>query len=1157
MQYLGIDYLIVYAFLAVTLAIGLRAGRGIKDIREYAIANKTFGTGALVLTLLATNIAGASVINTSSRVFSSGIIMSVALLGVSIGFALLGTFIIPKVARFDRCLTMGDLAKEFYGHHSGIIAGMLGLLNAILLVGMELRVLGIVCEGLLHIPAKWGIILGGFLLAIYSAHGGIKAVTATDVFQFIMLAIFIPLIAYKAVGKIGGIKALLQQVPAEKLEIFGHKDFSFYLTLFLMWIIPTGILEDPALTQRLFMAKNGTQLRNQYLIVAAFDPTFRILIMLIGLSAYVLYPTIEGKQVIPHLIHNLLPVGVQGLAIAGVLAVGMSTIDSYLHAAGLTLVHDVVRPFYEQKNKSINEIRWTKYATVLLAGIGIYIGLHNTDILGLAFTALELTSPLLMIPLVSGIVGLKTDKKDFYRALIVTIAAFIIAKLALPENKEHFSALITMSVNGIAFFGSHYIRHQGFLIIHTTEGKESIWKPRRKVFIDRLKSILPIPQNIIAYSQAKVDRYGAPYILFGIFCIINYTVPFFIWMEAPTQYENLLIYLRVIGGILCVLLIAQEKWPPYLQPYLPAFWHLTVLYCLPFTNTLMFLLTDFNTEWLMGILGIIILLFVILDWATAVMLGMLGVGLALLVYKLLAGTFVLPISFHAKYLMVYQGLFGIIIGLIFARRKQLAFNKVATDNQILAATEQEIRQSYLETVIEKICLIKTLKNADIQKLSTAVKELRSMKGQVKKSPASVDSLYKNLQEVESAVASVALALTRVDHRAIDYLRLEAKPIAIEQLLEQLQQQLPNTTFHYIWKTKYQQIVADPIQLVKLLKNTIVTLPDKEDLQQKDYYLTIQDTRLTYPLRTVSPNGDYIKDLSAIRLIVSRQTNHLPDLAANYTPEMSSFNLPNPSDGRELLLTENQRIIKAHYGYTNIDISKQTTYDHYLYVVPVDVTEIRPADMNAPDKELGVELVRANDQYPGAQEQEREFLTAVREKSPANIENVKEALELIKWYHGSVSRKSGEPYYLHPLAVARIVLDWNQEEATIIGALLHDTVEDTPMLLENIDMMFGPDVVRVVDYVTHFESFKDSFYRGKLNDTENKRMLLEATDKRALYVKVADRLHNMRTIESHQTEEKKRKICQETLDFFVPLAKYLGLEQGAKELLDRSTRVLNR
>lgn len=984
MQYLSVDYLIIYAFLAITLFIGLRSGRGIKDIREYAIANKTFGTGALVLTLLATNIAGASVVNDAGIVFTSGIITTVSLLAVSISFLLTGIFVAPKAAQFNNCLTMGDLMKELYGHHSGIIAGMLGLLNAVLLVGMELRVLGIFCESVLNIPATWGTIGGGILLAVYTAHGGIKSVTATDIFQFIMLAIFIPILAYKAIGKVGDIQELLQRVPTEKLEIFSHKNFSFYLTLFLMWIIPSGMI-DAAIIQRLLMGKTGAQLRNQYMVVAVFDPVFRILIMLIGLSAYVLYPTIEGTQVIPHLIHHLLPIGIKGLVIAGVLAVGMSTIDSYLNAAGLTLVHDVIRPFYERKNKSINEIRWSKYATVLVGGVAIYIGLKAIDILGLAFTALELTSPLLMFPLFSGMMGLKADKKEFYLALIVTVIAFIIAKLALPADKSHLSALITITVNGLTFLGYHFIRHKGFMIMHRAEGIESIWKPHRKVLIERLKAIVPTPQNIVAYSQAKVADYGAPYILFGIFCIINYTVPFFIWMEAPSQYEDLLIYLRVMGGVLCVLLIAQEKWPQNLQPYLPIFWHLTVLYCLPFTNTLMFLLTDFNTEWLMGILGIVILLFVILDWITAIVIGLLGIGSALIFYNLLAGKFILPINFHAKYLMVYQGLFGIIIGLIFARRKQLAFNKVSKDNQILAASEQEIRQAHFETFIEKIRLIKTLKDADIHKLATVVKEIRSVRSQTKKTFSSVDLLDKNLQAIESDVASVALALTRVDHRALDYMRLDLKPIFIENFLEQLQHQLPNYTLHYNRQTQQQQIVCDSIQLIKVLKNTIVALSSKEKSEQKDCYLTIQDAQLTYPLPKVNPQGNHVRHIQAIRLIISEQADQLPVLSNSYTPKMGSSALPNPNNEQAFLLTMNQRIIKAHYGYTNVDISNQATYNYYLYVIPVDVAEIRPSDMNAPDMDLGTPLVRANDQYPGAKEQEQAFLADVQKESFANIE----------------------------------------------------------------------------------------------------------------------------------------------------------------------------
>jgi Na+/proline symporter/signal transduction histidine kinase len=1154
MNYLSIDYLIVYAFLAITLFIGIRAGRGIKNIREYAIGNKTFSTSALVLTLLATNIAGASVIHGTTRIFSEGIIMTVALLGVSISFLITAVFIAPKAAHFDNCLTMGDLMKNFYGPYSGIIAGILGLLNAVLLAGMELHVLGIICESLLGIQAKWGIIVGGLALATYSAHGGIKAVTTTDILQFIMLAIFIPLIAYKAVGRIGSIKELIQQVPAERLEIFSHKDFSFYLTLFLMWVIPAGMI-DPAIIQRLLMAKTGTQLRNQYLVVAAFDPVFQLVLLLIGFSALVLYPNLKADQVISHLIHTLLPIGVQGLAIAGVLAVCMSTIDSYLHAAGLTLVHDIIQPIYEKKNKFINEVKGARYATILIGLIGIYIGLKASDILGLAFSALEFTSPLLMFPLFAGIMGLKTDKQKFYKALVITLITFVFCKLLLPASKSHFTILITMAANGISFFGMHFIKHKGFAIVNRTQGKETLWKPHRKALLNSLKAILPTPKRIIAYSQEKVALYGAPYILFGIFCVINYTVPYFIWTETPPQHENLMIYLRVIGGILCVLLIVKEKWPKSLLPYFPIFWHLTVLYCLPFNNTVMFLATNFNLEWLMSILGIVILLLVILDWITAIIIGILGGVLGVLFYKLVVGPLVVPVSFDAKYLMVYESLFGILIGLIFARRKQQRFDKLAIDNQALTITDHENKEALLETFKEKVRLLQTLKRAGIQDLTHAVSLVKELRTQEKQGFKETQALHTTIQKLQDTLTPMAVALERIENRATDYLRLEIKPITIELLLQEVQAKLPQEEgFRLKNNSQYQEIICDPKRIEKMFVNSINALTTGTD-EKQPIYISFDDTQLTYELLSVRKDKPYVKKIAAIAFTIGTQPT-LSAIETSYEAQMNGSSLPMPETAQELLLVTNQRIIKAHYGYTNVDIKKRTSFDIQCYIIPVDVSEIRPRDMDDPYMELGAELIRADDTYPGAPEQEKTFLAAVKQKSKANLEAIKTALEMIKWYHGPKNRRSGEPFYLHPLAVAQIVLDYNQDEATILGALLHDTVEDTPMLLENIEMMFGPEVVGIVDGVTHFESTKESFYKIKLSVHENILMLLEIEEKRALYVKIADRMHNMRTIEGHRSYAKKKQIAEETLQFFVPLANELGLSKAATELKERSMEVLN-
>ncbi|MHB9147783.1 MAG: sodium:solute symporter family protein [Candidatus Amoebophilus sp.] len=1151
MNYFNVDYLIVYGFLAITVIIGIWSGRGIKDIREYAIANKSFGTAALVLTLLATNIAGASVINGTARVFSAGIIMTMALLGVAISFIITALLIAPKVARFNNCLTMGDLMKGFYGPYSGIIAGSLGLLNALLLVGMELHVLGIICEGLLGIPAKWGIIVGGLVLAAYSAHGGIKSVTTTDILQFIMLAVFIPLIAYKAVGKIGGIREVIQQTPAAKLEIFTHKNFSFYLTLFLMWIIPAGMI-DPAIIQRLLMAKTGEQLRNQYLVVAAFDPVFRIAIMLIGLAAFILYPTIKAEQVIPHVIHNLLPVGVQGLAIAGVLAVAMSTIDSYLHAAGLTLTHDIIQPIYEKKNKLINEVKCARYATILIGVGAIYIGLKANDILGLAFDALEFTSPLLMFPLLSGIMGLKTDKQDFYVALIVTLIAFALSKLLLPASNSHFTILISMAANGISFFGTHFIRNKGFAVIN--RGEKITWKPRRKSFLSILNSILPTPKRIVAYSQNKVARYGAPYLLFGIFCIINYTVPYFIWMKPAAAYENLMINLRLIGGVLCVLLIVQEKWPKFLLRYMPTFWHVTVLYCLPFTNTVMFLLTAGSEEWLMSIIAVIILLIVLLDWASAIMIGILGVVLGLIFYQFFIGPLAIPLSFNTKYSMIYQGIFGILIGLIFARRKERRFDRLATDNQTLTLVDQENKEALLDIFKEKIRLLKTLKRAGVQNLTKAVGLVKDLRMQEQQGFKEATEVHNALDQLQNTLTPMAVALERIESRATDYMRLNIKPIAVNSLLAAVQTKFSNIKLLIKNSSVCQELICDPERIQKILVNSIEVLKVSKE-EEETVYMKLEDTYLIYPLPTVKKDKSYVKKVPGIAFSLSRSVD-IPSAKPSYEAQMQREALSIPTNPTSLLLVTNERIVKAHYGYTNIDISKPKDYTMHRYVLPVRVSDVRPRDMDDPYMELGADLIRADDTYPGALEQEKTFLRIVGQKTNANLAAIETAIEMIKWYHGPVKRKSGEPFYLHPIAVAQIVLDYNTDEATILGALLHDIVEDTSMLLENIELMFGQEVASIVDGVTHFESRKDSFYRIQLSSQENILMLLETEEKRALYVKIADRMHNMRTIKGHSSYTKRRQIAEETLQFFVPLARELGLETAATELKERSMAVIS-
>lgn len=157
-------------------------------------------------------------------------------------------------------------------------------------------------------------------------------------------------------------------------------------------------------------------------------------------------------------------------------------------------------------------------------------------------------------------------------------------------------------------------------------------------------------------------------------------------------------------------------------------------------------------------------------------------------------------------------------------------------------------------------------------------------------------------------------------------------------------------------------------------------------------------------------------------------------------------------------------------------------------------------------------------------------------------------------HGNQRRASGQPYLIHPLEVADILADMRMDDATIAAGLLHDTLEDTLSTAEEIRKLFGDDVAELTEGVTKLS--KVTFGDKSVEQAENFRKLLLAMsqDIRVLLIKLADRLHNMRTVE-HKKPDSQRRTAKETMDIFAPLADRIGLHVVKAELEDRAFRVL--
>ena len=174
----------------------------------------------------------------------------------------------------------------------------------------------------------------------------------------------------------------------------------------------------------------------------------------------------------------------------------------------------------------------------------------------------------------------------------------------------------------------------------------------------------------------------------------------------------------------------------------------------------------------------------------------------------------------------------------------------------------------------------------------------------------------------------------------------------------------------------------------------------------------------------------------------------------------------------------------------------------------------------------------------------------------NPEKLNKAYDFAVKAHGNQKRDSGDPYSVHPIEVANILTELKLDSATITTGLLHDTIEDTFATYETIKGEFGNEVADLVDGVTKISVLENT--ASISSKAENFRKLILATSKdiRVLLVKIADRLHNMRTIKAIKKEEKRERIAQETMEIYAPLADRMGMHRIRDELEDLSFEILN-
>jgi solute:Na+ symporter, SSS family len=450
-----IDSIIIASYLAITLFIGIYAGRGIKTMRDFAIASKTYSTPIMVATISATLIGGESILGLSEEMYKYGIIYLVICIGFVLNSFIIAFFLSPHIVKFDYAISVGDIMHKHYGKFGRILTGAAGMVLAAGYIGGQISGMGFIFHSFFGLPHVYGIILGLGIVILYSSFGGIRAVTATDVIQFVILIVAVPMVCNVGLDMVGGFGQLIEKIPSSHLTLSPSGETPWhFVALFFLFLIPDL---DPAFTQRVLMAKDVKQARNSMLITGCMELIFFILVMVISFTVLVMKPDLDPHLVVNYLIDTVLPTGIKGFVVAGMLAIIMSTADSYLNVAGISFVHDVVRPLRQTKLADKYELRLTRVSTLIIGVIALYGAINLESVMEIVLNFISFWALVIVVPLYAVIFNFKVDKRSIIACFMAYIITLFSWKYIIPiYNIDIDIHMPGMIISLITFISSNY-----------------------------------------------------------------------------------------------------------------------------------------------------------------------------------------------------------------------------------------------------------------------------------------------------------------------------------------------------------------------------------------------------------------------------------------------------------------------------------------------------------------------------------------------------------------------------------------------------------------------------------------------------------------------------------------------------------------------------
>jgi Na+/proline symporter len=835
------------------------------------------------------------------------------------------------MSEFLGSISVAESMGKLYGKAVRLISAISGTVASAGFIAVQFKVFGEILKNFVGLSGNTPIFLAAAIVIIYSAFGGIKSVTFTDIIQFFTFGLLIPVLGF-IIWSDSHSQPNFTFANALNSPLFNYKEFLGFsnpkfwslLLLFILFSLPDI---NPPMFQRVAMGRSIPQVKKAFNISAII-----LMVILLGMAwiAFLLYsldPTLNPNSLVQHIIGQYSHTGLRSFLLIGIVAMCMSTADSNINASSVLLTHDFCGPL---KIKFRNELVLSKIISITLGIVSIYLALLEYDLLPLVFMTQSFYVPIIDVPLILAILGFRTTTKSVLIGMGAGLIGVIIWRIYFMDITKVDSILPGMIINFIFLIGSHYLLKQ--------KGGWKKKEPKIRSTTSFTNKISTIINNLIKSFNTSNPKNELAYTGFGLFCIVS-TISTMYSITGFKGNTSILFFFESIL-VLAISFLTYPLWPASLKKsvIIKPIWYLSVFYILVVCSIFFVLLSKFSHLQVTIFILNIIVAAIIVRWNIAFTMVIVGVYTGIKIYSYYIGSNIEMAIGYNQFILYVLLLTGTVI-IIFLKPRQQNEEVSESIQDYLADNNKQQQLKLIKLVKYREDFIAHLDDQCIAVFKSIHKQISNLKQELhNKNPEDFKNIQHELVNIVEKLKSGAEYLDTVIFQIKNKIKIVPEKVKLKLFLYNLINEYKklhgytNFNIDINFESKLLEIKIDQ----ELIKEAIM------NSSNPNIAITVEDSELKYDLESLNNAQQIMRKAIKILIVSKNSTLTQEDIRKMLRPAYETIN--------EIRAEEIRKIISAHYGKITLNLTRAAEAI-YTIIIPARLNEIRPKKMDLPDKKL--------------------------------------------------------------------------------------------------------------------------------------------------------------------------------------------------------------